>query len=158
MRRLRLRQKEAAAGPHRQPRGRDPSHHRRRSPAATRLTLARRGPVETHDAVDPLLRVHQQLPPPQLGSALGGREAGGGPRGRGHRSRPAAVLHPRQKRPRRYLSAAQWGRPASARRRRGRPPPAAEASAAISRKGRRTGNRAGRALGAARSLSGRRPH
>lgn len=86
-------------------------------PPVTGLTLARRGPVEAHDAVDPLLRVHQQLPPPQLGSALRGREASGGPRGRGRRSRPATVLHPRRKRPRRYLSAAQWGRPASVRRR-----------------------------------------
>lgn len=60
--------------------------------AASRLTLARRGPVEAHDAVDPFLRVHQQFLPPQLGSALGGREAGGGP---GGRSRPAVLLHPR---------------------------------------------------------------
>lgn len=86
-------------------------------PPVTGLTLARRGPVEAHDAVDPLLRVHQQLPPPQLGSALRGREASGGPRGRGRRSRPTTVLHPRRKRLRRYLSAAQWGRPASVRRR-----------------------------------------
>lgn len=84
-----------------------------------RLTLGG-GPVEAHDAVDALLRVHQELPPPQLGPALRGREPRGDPRG-GRRRRPAAVLlHP--------LSASQWGRPASARRRRARfqvPKPAA---------------------------------
>lgn len=124
--------------------------------AATGLTLARRRPVEAHDAVDPLLRVHQQLPPPQLGSALGGREAGGDPRGRGRRSRPAAVLHPRQNRPRRYLSAAQWGRPTSARRRQSRPPLKPAPPSRV-RAGER-GEARGEPPRAPRSPTGRRPH
>lgn len=101
---------------------------------AAALTLARRGPMEAHDAVDPLLRVHQQLPPPQLRSPLGGREPRGGPRGR--RSHPAAVLHPRQKRPRRRT---KRGCAASTRRRHHRPLPVAEARAATLRKGKETG-------------------
>lgn len=116
-----------------------------RSPAApaTGLTLARRGPVEAHDAVDPLLRVHEQLSAAQLCAPLGRREPRGGPRRCGHRSR-AAVRHPRHRRP------ATAGPPRPARRRRHRPPPAAEASAAILRRGRRRGGRAGGALRALR--------
>lgn len=106
----------------------EPSH----SPAApeTGLTLARRGPVEAHDAVDPLLRVHEQLPAAQLCAALGRRGPRGGPRGCGRRSR-VAVRHPRHRRP------GTTGPPRPARRRGHRPPPAAEAAAAILRRGRR---------------------
>lgn len=114
----------------------EPSH----SPAApaTGLTLARRGPVEAHDAVDPLLRVHEQLPAAQLCASLGRREPRGGPRRCGLPSR-AAVRHPRHRRP------GTTGPPRTARRRRHRPPPAAEAGAATLRRGRRRAGRAGRA-------------
>lgn len=39
------------------------------------LTRAAPGPVKAHDPVDALFGVHEQLPPTQLGSTLGGRQA-----------------------------------------------------------------------------------